>query len=155
MLEETSCPDCAVLAKGSWSFWEPLVAPLQLISSPRWCPASTTCDQRLSSPALGCLGSVLLFCSLNLFIASCNQSPSRREPKSLEITLSLLLLTAATSQRFNPSHSSLLAFLAGGRSPPAAPALAPQPSSMGTSPRRVTSTAKAKEPGSLSGMAWR
>lgn len=52
------------------SLWLPL-------SSPGWCPASTVSDQRLSSPAPGCLGSLLLFCSLNLFIASCNQSLSR------------------------------------------------------------------------------
>lgn len=84
MLEETSCPDRAVLAKGSWSSWEPLVASLQLISSPRCCPASAVGDQRLSSPTPGCLGSVLSFCSLNLFIVSCNQSPSRREPSALK-----------------------------------------------------------------------
>ncbi|XP_039412200.1 uncharacterized protein KIAA1614 homolog isoform X2 [Corvus cornix cornix] len=140
MLEETSCPACAVLAKGSWSFWEPLVASLQLISSPRCCPASTVADQ--PSPGLfGVCAFILLFKSLHRLLQSISLQKRAQRP---EITLSLLLLTAAASRRFNPSHGSLLAFpgcwhsLAGGRSPPAALALAPHPSSMGTSPRHVS-----------------
>lgn len=52
-----------------------------------WLPLSSCSPVQggvLSSPAPGCLGSVLSFRSLNLFIVSCNQSPSRREPSALK-----------------------------------------------------------------------
>lgn len=101
MLEET-CPDCAVLAKGSsWSFWEPLVASLQLLSSARWCPEQP-------SPGLfGVCAFISLFKSLHRLLQSISLQKRAQCP---EITLSLLLLPAAASRRFNPSHSSLLAF---------------------------------------------
>lgn len=57
VLEESSCPDRAVLAEARGPFgslWLPL-------SSPRWCPASTVGDLRLSSPAPGLSGVCFYF----------------------------------------------------------------------------------------------
>ena len=128
-LEENSCPDRAVPAKGSWSFWEPLVASLQLVSGPRCCPACTVGDQMLSSPTLGCLGSVLSFCSLKSLHRLLQSIFLQKRAQRLEITLSLLLLTPAASQRFNPGHGSLPA-LPGWWQEPGCPCFGTSPGSV-------------------------
>ncbi|XP_055580231.1 uncharacterized protein KIAA1614 homolog isoform X2 [Falco cherrug] len=63
--------------------------------------------RRLSSLALGCLGSVLLFCSLKSLHPLLQSIFLQKRAQCLEIALSLLLLTPAASQRFNPGCSSL------------------------------------------------
>lgn len=104
MPEKTSCSDRAVTAEGSLSFSEPLVAPLQLVSGPGCCPACTEGEQRLSSPALGCLGSLLSFCSLKSLHRLLQSIFLQKRAQRLEIALSLLPLTPAASRRFNPGR---------------------------------------------------
>lgn len=86
MLEETSCTDRVVPTKGSWSFWKPLVAALQLVSGPRCCLACTVDHERLSSPTLGCLGSAVSFCSLKSLHCLLQSIFLQKRAQRLEIT---------------------------------------------------------------------
>lgn len=150
---------CWLKALGpSGSLWLPLYS-LSLIQDV--VLACTVGDQRLSSPALGCLGSVFSFCSLKSLHRLLQSIFLQKRAPRLEITLSLLLLTPAASRRFNPGRGSLPALPGWWQEPSCPPfghltgPISPQLHGDNISQAHFTSPAQAEEPGSFSRMARR